>query len=169
MFFLLLLGWLCHSSPSHNGLLRCLPLLLLLCWQPIPNTGNAESVQIVIPGPQVDRVNDVFVCALGNSLAVSAPGVYVAIVSTLVEKGMPDEDIAPGLQLLGPILKRFTAVSSTYSPVSDGSKDKCYISSSFDATSHFENDVNDMLSLYKRVTGHDLDLNINADSVEGDY
>jgi Rab GDP dissociation inhibitor len=100
---------------------------------------------------------------------VTAPGVYVAIVSTLIEKGNPDEDVAPGLQLLGPILKRFTSVSSTYSPVEDGSKDKCFISSSFDATSHFENDVVDMLSLYKRVTGHDLDMNINADSVEGDY
>jgi Rab GDP dissociation inhibitor len=117
----------------------------------------------------VGRVNDVFVCCVGNSLAVTAPGVYVAIVSTLIEKGNPDEDVAPGLQLLGPILKRFTSVSSTYSPVGDGSDDKCYISSSFDATSHFENDVVDMLSLYRRVTGHDLDLNISADSVEGEY
>jgi hypothetical protein len=40
---------------------------------------------------------------------------------------------------------------------------------SFDATSHFENDCDDLLSLYKRVTGEELDLSINADSVEGDY
>lgn len=128
-----------------------------------------ESVQVVIPGPQVGRVNDVFVCCVGNALKVSAPGVYVAIVSTLVEKGIPDEDVAPGLQLLGPILKRFTSVSTTYEPVSDGSVDKCFISSSMDASSHFESDVADMMNLYKRVTGEDLDMNINADSLEGDY
>ena len=128
-----------------------------------------ESVQIVIPGPQVDRVNDVFVCGVGAGLSVTAPGVTVAIVSTKKEKAADDEDLAPGLQLLGPILQRFTAVSTTYQPVADGTADGCFIASSMDATSHFENDVEDMLSLYKRVTGTDLDMNINADSVEGDY
>ena len=144
---------------------RCICIL----DHPIPNTNNAESVQIVIPGPQVDRVNDVFVCCVGHSLMVSAPGIYVAIVSTLIEKGNPDEDVMPGLRVLGPILKRFTSVTNTYEPVDDGSKDKCFISSTFDATSHFENDVSDMLSLYKRVTGEELDMTINADSVEADY
>uniref|UniRef100_A0A7S3L6F5 Rab GDP dissociation inhibitor n=1 Tax=Amphora coffeiformis TaxID=265554 RepID=A0A7S3L6F5_9STRA len=144
---------------------RCICILN----HPVPNTNDAESAQIVIPGPQVGRVNDIFVCCVSHGLQVSAPGVYIAIVSTLVEKGNPDEDIAPGLQILGPILKRFTSVSTTYEPVEDGSKDNCFISSSFDATSHFESDVEDMLELYKRVTGEELDMNINADSVEGDY
>lgn len=144
---------------------RCICLLN----HPIPNTNNAESAQIVIPGPQVGRVNDVFVCCMGNALQTTAPGIYVAIVSTLVEKGQPDEDVTPGLQLLGPILKRFTSVATTYEAVEDGLKDKCFISGSFDATSHFESDCDDLLNLYKRVTGEDLDMNINADSVEGDY
>lgn len=144
---------------------RCICLLN----HPIPNTNDAESAQIVIPGPQVGRENDVFVCCVGNALQVSAPGMYVAIVSTIVEKGNPDEDVAPGLKILGPIVTRFTSVSTTYEPVGDGSDDNCFISNSFDGTSHFENDVTDMLELYKRVTGEELDMNINADSVEGDY
>ena len=147
-------------------IVRCICLLN----HPIPNTNNAESVQIIIPGPQVGRKNDIFVCCMGNTLQATAPGIYVAIVSTIVEKkGNPDEDIMPGLQVLGPILKRFVGVSTTYEPISDGSADSCFISKSFDATSHFESDVNDLLSLYKRVTGEDLDMSINADSVEGDY
>ena len=146
-------------------LVRCICILN----HPIPNTNNSESVQIIIPGPQVGRVNDIFVCCVGNALAVSAPGIYVAIVSTIVEKGTPDEDVAPGLQLMGPILKRFTSVSTTFEPVSEGHDDKCYISSSFDATSHFESDCDDLLSLYKRVSGEDLDMNISAEDVEGDY
>lgn len=76
---------------------------------------------------------------------------------------------APGLNLLGNVMQRFTSVVTTYEPVSDGLKEKSFISSSFDATSHFERDVDDLLSLYKRVTGKELDMNINADSVEADY
>ncbi len=121
-----------------------------------------ESVQIIIPGPQVGRVNDIFVASMGHTLQVSAAGVYIAIVSTIVEKGNPDEDVAPGLQVLGPIKKRFTSVSTTYAPAADGSEDACYIASSFDGTSHFETDVADMLDLYKRVSGEELDMTINA-------
>jgi Rab GDP dissociation inhibitor len=150
---------------AKNVIARCICILN----HPIPNTGDAESVQIVIPGPQVGRVNDVFVCCVGHGLQVSAKGVYIAIVSTVVEKGNPDEDVMPGLMVLGPILKRFTSVASTYEAVEDGLKDKCFISSSFDATSHFEHDVDDMLSMYKRVTGEDLDMNISTDNVDGDY
>lgn len=146
-------------------IVRCICLLN----HPIPNTNNAESAQIIIPGPQVGRVNDVFVCGMGHALQTTAAGIYVAIVSTLSEKANPDDDVMPGLQLLGPILKRFTSVSTTYEPASDGNADKCYISKSFDATSHFEGDCEDLLSLYTRVTGEQLDMSINADSVEGDY
>lgn len=163
---------------ATGKVVRCICIL----DHPIPNTnvsnfagirvgeGEAlESVQIVIPGPQVNRQADVFVCGVGAGLNVSAKGVTIAIVSTLAEKATADEDIAPGLQLLGPILKRFTSVSTTYEPVSDGKEDGCFIAKSMDGTSHFEKDVEDMLDLYERVTGEKLDMTINADSVEGDY
>ena len=60
-------------------------------------------------------------------------------------------------------------MATTYEPIGDGTDDKCFISSSFDGTSHFESDCEDLLSLYKRVTGEELDMTINADSVEADY
>jgi Rab GDP dissociation inhibitor len=136
---------------------------------PIPNTQDRDSVQIIIPGSQVGRKNDIYVCCLSNNHAVSARGIYTAIVSTKLENGNPQEEIAPGLALLGQILQRFTAVATTYEPVSDGSVDNCFISSSFDGASHFEQDCDDMLSLYERVTGTKLDMSINADSVESEY
>jgi Rab GDP dissociation inhibitor len=169
-----------NQIKANGQVARCICIL----DHPIPGTtttsiagyefssGSAplESVQIIIPGPQVGRVNDVFVCCVGHALQVSAPGAYIAIVSTTVEKpGAPDEDMAAGLRLLGPILHRFTSVSTIYEPVNDGSTDHCYISKSLDGTSHFEGDVEDMLDLYKRVSGTDLDMTISADSVEGDY
>eukprot|EP00548_Thalassiothrix_antarctica_P000033 CAMPEP_0194139408 /NCGR_PEP_ID=MMETSP0152-20130528/9036_1 /TAXON_ID=1049557 /ORGANISM="Thalassiothrix antarctica, Strain L6-D1" /LENGTH=446 /DNA_ID=CAMNT_0038837209 /DNA_START=302 /DNA_END=1642 /DNA_ORIENTATION=+ len=154
-----------EKTRETGNLVRCICLLN----HPIPSTKDADSVQVIIPGPQVGRVNDIFVCCVGHYLAVSAPGIYVAIVSTKAEKATPDEDIAAGLKLLGPILKRFTSVSTTYEPVADGKEDRCYISSSFDATSHFENDCEDLLDLYKRVSGEELDMNISAENVDGDY
>lgn len=136
---------------------------------PIPNTNDNASAQIIIPGPQVGRKNDIFVCSVSSAHAVSASGIYIAIVSTKMEVGRPEEEIAPGLALLGNIIQRFTTVATTYEPNEDGTRDKCFISSSFDGTSHFEHDVADMLGLYKRVTGEELDMTINADSVEADY
>lgn len=150
---------------STGQVVRCICFLN----HPIPNTNDSESVQIIIPGPQVGRVNDIFVCSVSSTHNVSARGVYIAIVSTKLEKNQPEEEMAPGLNLLGNVMQRFTSVVTTYEPVTDGLKEKSFISSSFDASSHFERDVDDLLSLYKRVTGKELDMNINADSVEADY
>ena len=136
---------------------------------PIPNTNNAESSQIIIPGVNVGRKNDIFVCMVSSAHQISAQGIFVAIVSTKVETSNPGQEIMPGLQLLGPILKRFDSVAETYEPKDDGLSDRCFISESFDSLSHFEKDVDDMLSLYERVTGEHLDMSINADTVEGDY
>jgi Rab GDP dissociation inhibitor len=51
-------------------------------------------------------------------------------------------------------------------PVGDGNADNCYISKSYDATSHFETAADDVLSLYRRITGTNLDMNISADMNE---
>ena len=60
----------------------------------------------------------------------------------------------------------FDEVSDRLAPVGDGSTDNCYISKSLDATSHFESMANDCLNLHERVFGTQLDMTINADSVE---
>lgn len=43
-------------------------------------------------------------------------------------------------------------------PASDVVKDNLYITKSLDAQSHFESATEDVLNLYKRITGKDLDL-----------
>eukprot|EP00957_Ditylum_brightwellii_P145005 11044272-Ditylum_brightwellii.AAC.1 len=60
-------------------------------------------------------------------------------------------------------------VANTYEPVLDGSVDNYFISALFDGLLHFQNDVHGMLYLYKHVTGKELDMDINADSVEVGY
>jgi Rab GDP dissociation inhibitor len=55
-----------------------------------------------------------------------------------------------------------------YEPVASGHEDSCFISKSYDATSHFETAANDVLSLYERITGTQLDMTISADSTTDD-
>ena len=106
---------------------------------------------------------------MSNSHQVAAPGKYVAICSTTAETADPIKELQPALALLGPIMTKFDDCVELYEPTADGTADNCFISKSFDATSHFESSSADVLSLYKRITGADLDLNINADSTKGDY
>jgi Rab GDP dissociation inhibitor len=54
-------------------------------------------------------------------------------------------------------------VTDLLEPVGDGTQDNCFISKSYDATSHFETAADDVLSLYRRITGTEIDMNISAD------
>ncbi len=54
-------------------------------------------------------------------------------------------------------------------PIEDGTKDKVYISRSYDATSHFETVCEDVHDIWRRITGEALVLkkreneeNVNA-------
>lgn len=135
---------------------------------PIAGTDNAESVQIIIPASQVKRRYDIYVCMVSFAHMVASQGKYIAIVSTTAQTADPVSELAPGFSLLGKILERFDSVSDLLEPVGDGSADGCYVSNSYDATSHFETAANDVLSLYKRITGQELDMTISADMNEED-
>jgi len=130
---------------------------------PIAGTDNAESVQIIIPASQVKRKNDIYVCMVSFAHQVAATGKYIAIASTIVESSNPAQELKPGVDLLGKILERFDSVTDLLEPVQNGSRDNCFISKSYDATSHFETAADDVLSLYHRITGQTLDMNISAD------
>jgi len=124
----------------------------------IKETNEADSCQIIIPQKQVNRKFDIYIALVSSSHQVAPKGKYIAIVSTTVESNDPHSELKPGLDLLEPILDKTFMVSDTYEPVDDGSKSQCFISSSYDATSHFETTCTDVMDLYKRITGKDLDL-----------
>lgn len=50
----------------------------------------------------------------------------------------------------------FDSVKDTYEPVGDGTTDRCFITTSYDATSHFESTIDDIITIYERVTGEPL-------------
>jgi Rab GDP dissociation inhibitor len=50
---------------------------------------------------------DIYVAMVSSTHNVCAKDVYIAIVSTIVETDRPEQEILPGLQLLGPIYDKF--------------------------------------------------------------
>ncbi|KAK7059135.1 Rab GDP dissociation inhibitor alpha [Paramarasmius palmivorus] len=125
---------------------------------PIPGTDDSDSCQIIIPQNQVGRRNDIYIAMVSSTHNVCAKDVYVAMVSTIVETSTPEREIQPGLALLGPIYDKFVSISPLYTPTSSGTDDNIFITRSYDATSHFETVVDDVMDVWKRVTGTDLVL-----------
>ncbi|KAJ3320573.1 Rab GDP dissociation inhibitor alpha [Boothiomyces sp. JEL0866] len=132
----------------------------IICFlnHPIPNTGDADSVQLVIPQNQVKRKHDIYVAAVSAAHNVCAKDYFVAIVSTIVETDSPEKECEAGLALLGSIQEKFVDIKKIYEPIADGKEDGIFISKSYDSTSHFETTCQDVKSIYKRITGNDLKL-----------
>jgi len=83
-----------------------------------------------------------------------------------VETSVPEREILPGLQLLGPIYDKFVSVTSLYTPTSSGQDDNIFVTRSYDATSHFETVVEEVNNVWKRVVGKDLVLKKREVEVE---
>ncbi len=135
----------------------------------IANTDDCESVQIIIPAAQVGRTHDIYVCMVSYSHYVCAKDHFVAIVSTTVETSNPIAELDAGIRVLGKIEERFDSVSDLYEPTADGASDKCYMSKSYDAASHFEETATDVKDLYQRITGEKLDMTIDPNINEDEY
>jgi len=125
--------------------------------------GSAESAQIIVPQSQVGRKNDIYVSILGHSHQVAGKGKFAGIISTVVETDKPADEVAFGVRLLGELLTKFDNVTDTFVPVEDGSKSRVFITESYDASSHFEATTDEVLRLYKRITGTEFDLTTKAE------
>ncbi|ODM97203.1 Rab GDP dissociation inhibitor alpha [Orchesella cincta] len=141
---------------------------ICLLDHPIPNTKDALSTQIIIPQKQVGRKSDIYVSLVSYTHQVAAKGWFVAMVSTTVETATPEEEIRPGLALLGNIRQKFVTVSDYYEPTEDGTSNQIFISSSYDATTHFETTCLDVLDIFKRGTGEDFDFSKVKHTLEED-
>uniref|UniRef100_A0A0A9YVT4 Rab GDP dissociation inhibitor n=2 Tax=Lygus hesperus TaxID=30085 RepID=A0A0A9YVT4_LYGHE len=134
--------------------IRCICLM----DHPIPNTRDALSTQIIIPQKQVNRRSDIYVSQVSYTHQVAAKGWFIAMVSTTVESANPEEEIKPGLDLLGPITNKFVTVSDYLEPTDLGTESQIFISTSYDATTHFETTCLDVLDIFKRGTGEEFDF-----------
>ncbi|XP_055838346.1 rab GDP dissociation inhibitor beta [Episyrphus balteatus] len=134
--------------------IRCICIL----DHPIPNTKDALSTQIIIPQKQVGRKSDIYVSLVSYTHQVAAKGWFLGMVSTTVETDNPEAEIKPGLDLFEPITKKFVTISDYLEPINDGTDSQVFISTSYDATTHFETTCLDVLDIFKRGTGEEFDF-----------
>ncbi|KAL0040014.1 hypothetical protein WJX79_002376 [Trebouxia sp. C0005] len=120
---------------------------MCLLSHPIPNTNNAPSAQIILPQRQVNRRSDIYVFCCSYQHNVAAKDMWIAFVSTTVETSQPENELLPGLALLGSVDEKFVEVTDVYEPNESGQRDKAFISKGYDATSHFETTVEDVLEM----------------------
>jgi len=132
--------------------------IICILNHPIPNTNGENSFQIILPQREVKRGYDIYVMCISSEFLVCPKGKYVAIVSTNLESDDYEKECKPGLDLLGPIEMKFVSIDDEYVPLANGVDDGVFISTSYDGTSHFETMSLDVLDVYKRITGHDMDL-----------
>lgn len=131
---------------------------------PIPNTSDADSVQIIIPQNELGRQHDVYVASVSNNHSVCPKDMYLAIVSTIVETEDPESELKAGLDILGPIHDKFVSVSNIEEPITDGVQEQVFVSKSYDASTHFETVCDDVKDIYRRMTGTDLVLKKRSDA-----
>lgn len=133
---------------------------ICLLDHPIPNTGGLDSVQIILPQRAVNRHHDVYLSCYGAGHKTAPEKFYIAIASTTVESTpeTAERELASAFELMGPALHRFTSVSPVMAPVDEGSASGIFVTESYDATSHFETTTVDVMKVYKRMTGKEVDL-----------
>lgn len=123
----------------------------------------------------------VFCCSYSHNVAPK--GKFIAFVSTESETDHPETELKPGIDLLGHVDEIFFETYDRYEPVNEPSLDNCFISTvssswmffwlqcliiyaflvcthllnstcqSYDATTHFESTVSDVLNMYTLITG----------------
>lgn len=123
---------------------------------PIPNTGDLDSLQIIIPQNQVRRKHDIYVAVVSHAHQVCPKDHWLAIVSTVIETDNPHIELEPAFKLLGPRVETLMGIAELYEPIEDGTKDNVYISRSYDASSHFESTTDDVKDIYFRMNGKPL-------------
>jgi Rab GDP dissociation inhibitor len=125
---------------------------------PVPGTNNAESAQIIIPQKETKRKFDIYISVVSHAHNVAPKGRWIALVSTQVETSKPEAELESGIKLLGQVDASFYHVRDLYEPTDDGTKDQVFISKSYDPETHFDKSCEDILNIYKRITGKDMDL-----------
>ncbi|XP_051146717.1 guanosine nucleotide diphosphate dissociation inhibitor At5g09550 [Andrographis paniculata] len=135
---------------------------------PIPDTDDSHSAQVILPQKQLGRNSDMYLFCCSYSHNVAPNGKYIAFVSAEAETDNPETELKPGVDLLGPVDEVFYETYDRYVPNSNGEDDNCFISMSYDATTHFESTVMDVLDMYTRITGKVLDLSVDLNAASAD-
>lgn len=153
---------ICDPSYAKDKVRKVGQVVRIICIMdhPVPNTPSENlSCQVIIPQNQVNRKHDIYIGVVSSTHQVASKGFFLAIASTTVETKEPEKELEPALDLLGPVIQKFPAVYDLYEQIEGtDSNSQVFVSKSYDATSHFETTCDDVLDLYKRITGEPFDF-----------
>jgi len=147
---------------SIGKVIRC----ICITDHPIPGTKDLPSIQIIIPQRQLGRKSDIYVMMVSSVHQVCKVKNYITIISATVETDKPEKELEPAFALIGEVKEKFITISDLLVPSGDTSSKGLYITKSLDPTSHFESATEDVINLYKKITGKDLDLTNIPDDVD---
>ncbi|KAM4588508.1 rab GDP dissociation inhibitor beta [Odontesthes bonariensis] len=149
---------ICDPSYVPNRVRKVGRVIRVICLlnHPVKNTHEASSCQIIIPQTQLNRKSDIYISVVSYGHSVASDGMYIATVSTTAETSNPEKEVQPGLELLEPIMQKFVSVSNVLVPNEDGRKSQIFVSRSYDATNHVEDECEEIKDMYRRLTGAEL-------------
>ncbi|KAG9130596.1 hypothetical protein Leryth_011857 [Lithospermum erythrorhizon] len=128
---------------------------------PIPDTNDSHSAQVILPQKQLGRKSDMYLFCCSYSHNVAPKGKYIAFVTTEAETDNPETELKPGVDLLGPVDEIFYETYDRFEPTNAPETDGCFVSTSYDASTHFESTVIDVLAMYTKITGKVVDLSVD--------
>ena len=131
---------------------------ICLMNHPIPDIGECDSCQIIIPQTQTGKKNDIFILQLGYGHCVCKKGYYVVVISTFDDKTDINRQLAPAMEIIGSTLECLDKVYTCYEPIDKTFNDCIYISNSFMPHSHFENDYDDIIDEFQKITDTQLEF-----------
>ena len=150
---------------GHGQLLRPVGTavrVICILDHPVPNTGKSNAVQIILPQKQTGRKSDIYVMVIGPTHGVCRQGFFLAILSTTAEAPTVDEDLRAAYAVLGPVRHKFVTTETMFRPAGPP-QNNWHVTDTLDPTSHFESAAENVINIYKRITGKDIDLNINEE------
>jgi Rab GDP dissociation inhibitor len=158
------------STGQQHKLKEVAKIIRVICilTNPIPHTKKAASLQIIIPQRQTGRKNDIYIMQVSSDHAVCDKGYYLAIISTTVETSQPEAELKVAFDIIGEYKEKFTIITPQYVPANENVTDNVFVTSTLDPTSTFESAAENVLKIYKQITGKDVDLENLPEDIQDD-
>jgi len=127
---------------------------------PIPDTDNAKSCQIILPQKQLGRKSDVYISMVSSDHQIAPAGKYIAMIQADVETANPKKELEAAKKVIGNYIKEFFWVSDYYVPVDPAglAAKGIFITTSYDSTSHFESATDEVVSIFEGVLEQKFDF-----------
>ena len=129
---------------------------ICLMNHPISGIGECDSCQIIIPQNQIGKKNDIFILQLGYGHCITKKGYYAVFISTFDDETDINKQLAPAMEIIGNTLECFDKIYSYYEPIDNSFNNNIFITNSLLPQSHFENDFDDIIDIFQKITDSKL-------------